>query len=328
LRETGKLMGLSIDDAAFTPMPIGHAAALGFGVGAPLVFGGSTVLLDEWDPRVAWETIDRYGCTNTTAGPPFLRAMSDTAAAQGRHCSTLRVWLCGSAPIPEALVDDARRQFGGCRILTNFGQSETYSVANLSLDDPPEKASQSDGRAQRGTDMKVVRLDGSTAGVGEIGEIVYRGPGLMLGYWRDPERTAQAIDADGWCHSGDLGHVDGDGYLCVTGRKKDVINRGGENISALEVELSLLQHPFVEQVAVVGVPDRTLGERICAFVVPVPGQEVNLESLRSHLRDVSGLAAFKWPEQLQLVGDLPTTALGKVKKQELRDEMIRGDPLG
>jgi non-ribosomal peptide synthetase component E (peptide arylation enzyme) len=157
---------------------------------------------------------------------------------------------------------------------------------------------------------------------GVEGEICSRGPGVMLGYWQDPEQTAAAFDVSGWFHSGDLGRMNEAGYLRVTGRKKDIIIRGGMNISALEVEELLLQHPSVKDVAVVGMPDARLGEKVCVYVVPAPGARPTLEELTGFMKS-RRVMMQKLPERLELRDSLPRTPTGKVEKFRLRDEIGR-----
>jgi non-ribosomal peptide synthetase component E (peptide arylation enzyme) len=186
-----------------------------------------------------------------------------------------------------------------------------------SVGDPDEKLAACEGRATRGTEIRVVRPDGAPAAAGEEGEIRLRGPHLFRGYV-DPALDAEAFDERGFLRTGDLGHLDAGGWLVVTGRLKDVIIRKGENISAKEIEDHLSAHPKVRDVAVVGLPDAERGERACAFVVPAsPAEPPTLAELGSFLR-ARGLAALKLPEQLELLAELPRNAAGKVLKRELR----------
>jgi cyclohexanecarboxylate-CoA ligase/acyl-CoA synthetase len=170
-------------------------------------------------------------------------------------------------------------------------------------------------------EIKIAGAESKEADEGSEGELLYRGPGAMLGYWRDPERTAAAIDADGWYHSGDLGIRKAGGYIRVSGRIKDLIIRGGTNISAREVEEHVEAHPNVKSAAVVGYPDERLGERACAFVVLEPEAQLTLEELTTYLRTERRIAVYKVPERLVIVDALPLTASGKVQKFELRRQL-------
>jgi cyclohexanecarboxylate-CoA ligase/acyl-CoA synthetase len=188
------------------------------------------------------------------------------------------------------------------------------------LDDPVERSSSSDGRPLPPVELAILGDDGAELPPGEDGEIAQRGAGVMLGYFGDPERTAATFDDQGWCHSGDRGHLDDGGYLRVTGRLKDIIIRGGSNISAREVEDHLLAHPSVAQVAVVAMADPVLGERACAFVVPA-GDPPTLHELTEFLRHERRISVWKLPERLEILDSLPMTATGKVQKFALRDAL-------
>jgi cyclohexanecarboxylate-CoA ligase/acyl-CoA synthetase len=188
-------------------------------------------------------------------------------------------------------------------------------------DDPIERVASSDGRPVPGVEIRIADHDGSTVATGTAGEIRYRGPGRLLEYWRRPDLTAAALDAQGWWGTGDLGRVDEDGYLRVTGRLKDIIIRGGFNISAREVEEALVAHPTIREAAVIGLPDPELGERACAVVVADPaGDGLTLAELRRHLHDEHRMAVWKVPERIEVVEALPTTATGKVQKYALREQ--------
>ena len=196
----------------------------------------------------------------------------DAARDAGRDLSSMRFWLCAGAPIPEALAREFDTAFDGGVLMPLYGCSEFMAGTCCHPGDTLERRAGSDGSpALDGIVISLVGPDGEDVPTGEEGEICYRGPGAVLGYWRDPERTAATIDADGRHHTGDLGRLDADGYLRVSGRLKDIIIRGGTNISAAEVEGYVAAHPAVAQVAVVAYPDERLGEKACAVVVPAPG---------------------------------------------------------
>ena len=205
-------------------------------------------------------------------------------------------------------------------MLPVYGQTESLMLTTCLPADTDERAATSSGRPAPGVQAAIVDGTGTPLQAGETGEIWYRTPGAMLGYWRNPDATAAAIDCAGWRHSGDLGYLNAAGYLQITGRTKDMIIRGGVNISSREVEEMLEQHPRVAAAAVVGVPDDRLGERVGAFVVAA-GAEPTLAELTAFLEERFRLARQKLPEVLHVVSELPMTATGKVSKQELRAQL-------
>jgi acyl-CoA synthetase (AMP-forming)/AMP-acid ligase II len=210
-----------------------------------------------------------------------------------------------------------RATLGTTKVLPVYGQTESLILTTCVPGDSDERAALSSGRPVEGVQVAIIDRDGTPFGAGEPGEICYRTPGAMLGYWRDPDANAAMIGDGGWRHSGDLGYLDDAGYLQITGRIKDMIIRGGVNISSREIEEMLEQHPRVVSAAVVGVPDERLGERIGAFVVAT-GAEPTLAELTAFLEEHFRLARQKLPEVLRVVPELPMTATGKVAKQELR----------
>lgn len=307
------------DDVMFMPSPVAHATGFVVGFLVPLAVGAQTHLLDVWEPNEALRRIEEYRCTTTAGATPFVRMALDAAPAANRDLSSMRIWLCAGAPIPEALAREFAETFAGGLLMPLYGCSEVMSAACCHLGDSIERRAGSDGSpALDGIRLRLAGPDGETVPTGEEGEICYWGPGASLGYWRDPDRTATTIDAGGWHHTGDLGRLDADGYLRVTGRVKDIIIRGGTNISAAEVEGHLIAHPDVAQVAVVAYPDERLGEKGCAVVVPTPGATPTLAGLTDFLRTERKIAPHKLPERLVLVDELPMTATGKIQKFVLR----------
>jgi cyclohexanecarboxylate-CoA ligase/acyl-CoA synthetase len=285
----------------------------------PLVVGAETHLIDIWDPGEGLRRIEQYRCTATATATPFVRMALDAAPGSGRDLSSMRFWLCAGAPIPEALAREFTETFDGGALMPLYGCSEVLAATCCHLGDSIERRAGSDGSpALAGVRIKLVGADGGDAATGDEGEICYWGPGAVLGYWRNPDRTAATIDGEGWHHTGDLGRLDADGYLRVTGRLKDIIIRGGTNISAAEVESHVIAHPDVAQVAVVGYPDDRLGEKTCAVVVARKGSAPTLADVTGFLRAERHIAPHKLPERLVLVDELPTTASGKVQKFKLR----------
>ncbi|QJY48251.1 AMP-binding protein [Pseudonocardia broussonetiae] len=308
------------DDVVFMPSPVAHATGLVVGLLVPLAVGAQTHLLDVWEPHEGLRRIAEYRCTATATATPFVRMALDAAKGEHPDVSSMRFWLCAGAPIPEALAREFGGVFTGGRLVPLYGASEVMAATCCHLEDSLERMSSSDGTpALDGVHIKIIGPDGDEAAPGEEGEICYRGPGAILGYWREPERSAAVIDGEGWHHMGDLGRADADGYVRVTGRLKDIIIRGGTNISAGEVEGHLAAHPSVAAVAVVAYPDERMGERAAAVVVPAAGAAPTLEELTAFLRTERRIAPHKLPERLVVVDALPMTATGKVQKFRLRE---------
>jgi acyl-CoA synthetase (AMP-forming)/AMP-acid ligase II len=314
-----KRFALTPDDICLMPSPLMHNTGLQNGALIPAVTGCASVLQEVWEPNAGLELINRYKATFSVGATPFVTMMVDAYDPDRHDLSSFRLFACGGAPVPASVVRDAVDVLG-CTLMTVFGQTESSLQTITKLDDPVERVASSDGRAPEGTDVAILNDDGQELPSGQEGEICSRGPGVMVGYWRDPQRTKEAFEY-GWFHSGDLGRMDADGYVRVTGRKKDIIIRGGTNISPSEIEELLLEHPSVADVTVVGLPDRVLGERACAFVVPASGTSPTLTELTDFLRHKK-IAVQKLPERLELRDELPRTATGKVEKYRLRDALI------
>lgn len=305
---------LTADDVVFMPSPVSHATGLIVGVVAPMVAGAESHLLDVWEPNEGLSRIERYRCTAAAASTPFVRMALDAAPAAPRDLSSMRFWLCAGAPIPEALAREFEGVFSGAILNPLYGCSEVMAGLTCHPGDPIERRAGTAGTpAFDGIRIKLAGADGEEVATGEEGEICYWGPGAILGYWRDPERSATAIDGDGWHHTGDLGRRDADGFIRISGRSKDIIIRGGTNLSAAEIEGYVATHPDVAQVAVVPYPDARLGEKACAVVVPRPGTAPSLSDITGFLRE-RRISLQKLPEKLVLVDELPLTATGKVQK--------------
>jgi cyclohexanecarboxylate-CoA ligase/acyl-CoA synthetase len=319
------VMGLGPGEVMFMPSPITHATGLAMGVTAPIVLGAGMHLMDHWEAGAALERIRDFRCTASMGATPFVQMILDAYDPATHDLSGMRCWATAGAPIPGPLLAEWRERVPSCALLPVYGRSEGLLITACRTDDD-EQALRSDGRALPGVTLRIASDDGGVAAPGEEGEICHGGPGLMLGYWRDPERTAASIGPDGVSATGDLGRIDERGYLKVTGRIKDLIIRGGTNISAGEVEDHLITHPKVASVAVVGMPDRVLGERACAFVVPAEGEPPTLEELTGYLRNERRIAVVKLPERLELIDALPMTATGKVQKFVLRQMLVEPQP--
>ena len=317
-------MGLTRDDVMFMPAPVTHALGLTLGLMAPTLAGASVELLDIFRPAAALERVTQRGCTGTASPAPFIRMMLDAYDPAAHDVSRLRFWLTAGAPIPAVLVEEAAARFSGCRVVPAYGSSEVMMATVCTPDDPIERVASSDGRPVPGVELRIV-ADGADAPAGVEGEIRYRGPGRLVEYWGRPDLTAEALDEQGWWRTGDTGRLDETGYLRVTGRIKDIIIRGGFNISAREVEEALLGLPAVKTAAVIGLPDEVVGERVCAVLELAPGHDApTLAGLRDYLTRDRGLAVWKVPERLEITDTWPVTATGKVQKHLLRDALRAG----
>ncbi|HKA63969.1 MAG TPA: AMP-binding protein [Methylomirabilota bacterium] len=294
---------------------VGHQTGFLFGHCLNLLLGATAVWMDVWNVEEAARLIESEGVTFSMGATPFLRDLTDLKTARDR--SALRLFISAGAPIPRALVRDARERLG-CVISAGWGMTENGMVTCNGLRDDEEKIVGSDGSPLAGMELRIVDDDGAPVPPGVEGDLLARGAALFVGYFQRPHFTTEAHTADGWFRTGDRGTLDHDGYLAITGRSKDLIIRGGENIPVVEVENLLYTHPKVAGVAIVATPDPRLGERACAVVIPREGQTITLGEIVSFL-ERHQLARQKFPERLELVSEFPTTPSGKIQKYKLRD---------
>jgi acyl-CoA synthetase (AMP-forming)/AMP-acid ligase II len=298
--------------------PVTHATGMLGAVLTPVEMGEAIHLIDRWDPARVLPIMLDAGVGAGTGASVFLASLLDHPDFTPEHAARVpRVGL-GGAPVPIALAE--RAAANGITIVRAYGSTEHPSISGSAFDDPADKRHATDGTPLPGVEILLLDDDGNKVAPGEPGEIWSRGPDLCVGY-TDPELTAAAFDADGWYRTGDLGVLDADGFLTITDRVNDVIIRGGENISAAEVEEVIARLDPVAEVAVVAAPDERMGEHACAFVRLAPGAEsLELPDLTDALRH-AGLARQKWPEELRIVADFPRTASGKIRKVDLRNEL-------
>ena len=302
-------------DVLLMASTVGHQTGFLFGHCLNLLLGATTVWMDVWNVEEAARLIEGQGVTFSMGATPFLRDL--TYLETGRDRSSLRLFISAGAPIPRALVRDARERLG-CVISAGWGMTENGMVTCNGLRDDEEKIVGSDGSPLAGMELRIVDDDGTPVPPGVEGELLARGAAQFVGYFRRPQFTAEAHTADSWFRTGDRGTLDRDGYLAITGRSKDLIIRGGENIPVVEVENLLYTHPKVAGVAIVATPDPRLGERACAVVIPREGQTITLGEIVSFL-ERHQLARQKFPERLEVVSEFPTTPSGKIQKYKLRD---------
>ena len=297
--------------------PVAHATGMLGAVLGPLVTGGSIHLIDRWDPAHALEVMLQAGIGGGTGASVFLSSLLDHPDFTPDHAALMHRVGLGGAPVSIALAERAATL--GISIIRAYGSTEHPSATGSQFDDPADLRHRTDGPPMPGVELRLADDDGVDVPVGTPGEIFSRGPELCLGY-TDPALN-EAFDADGWYRTGDIGVLDEHGCLTITDRAKDIIIRGGENISAAEVEGALAGHPAIAEVAVVAAPDARLGEHACAVIRLHPGESpLGLADLTAHLAEV-GIARQKWPEELRLVTDFPRTASGKIRKVDLRSQL-------
>ena len=313
--------GYTETDVQFGPSPVAHTTGLVTSVLLPMLTGASTHLMAEWEPVRGIDEIQRFGCTAAVTAPTFLHGLLSEYDAERHDLSTLRLWTCAGAPIPAAVVERASATLPNMKVLSLYGRSENLVTTTCSVDDDVSRALTSDGVAMPGAEVKIVDHNGNEVPRGAEGDIAYRGPAHMIEYLANPEETAALFTADGFSKSGDLGVMTDDGYVRVTGRTKDIVIRGGMNISVREIEDNLVDHPDLVASSCVGMPDERLGERVCCYVVAAPGHATpTVEDLREFLLS-HGMPIQKTPERVVAVDSLPMTATGKVLKHELRKDI-------
>jgi acyl-CoA synthetase (AMP-forming)/AMP-acid ligase II len=313
------------DDVSALIFPFTHIGGIGWLMAA--LFTGCTLLTTEaFDPATTPGFLAANDVTLAGSGTPFHLAYLAAQRAKGGDSlfPHIRSYPGGGAPKPPQLHHDLKREIGGVGIVSGYGLTEAPIVVMATTHDPDEKLADTEGRPTPGVDLIVVTLDGKRAGPGEEGEIRLKGPQVIRGYL-DPSLDADAFDDEGYFRSGDLGIVDADGFVTITGRLKDVIIRHGENISAKEVEDLLYSHPAVADVAVIGLPDPKTGERACAVVSLNEGQTLPFEDMVAYLKD-QGLRIQAIPEQLELVDVVPRNPAGKILKHALRERFSPGTP--
>jgi cyclohexanecarboxylate-CoA ligase len=304
------------EDVIFMPSPVSHVTGLLYGLQLPWMVGASVVLQDIWDPDRALRLIAEHRCSVTVAATPFLHGLTYHPRLEEFDLSSLRLFGCGGADVPPRLIRDARKRLR-CAASRIYGSSEIPTVTTCGPDDSPEKAAMTDGHPIGAARFRVVNRDGGSLGPDQVGELLVKGPELFTGYLRADDNDG-SFTADGWFRTGDLAAYDDDGYLVIHGRAKDIVLRGGENISVAEVESLLFGHPAIAEIAVVAMPDPVMVERACAFVVPVRGMTITLAGLASFLEGCE-IAKQKIPERLEIVSSLPRTSSGKIQKFLLRE---------
>ncbi|HEX4251335.1 MAG TPA: FadD3 family acyl-CoA ligase [Pseudonocardia sp.] len=300
--------------------PFFHSFGYKAGILACVLTGATIVPMAVFDVAMAMALVERERITVLPGAPTLYRSILDAPARADHDLSSLRLAVTGAAVVPVALVEEMRRELSFDCVLTAYGLTEAVVATMCRPGDDAATVARSCGRAAAGFEVRVDAPDGS-----DTGEVLLRGPNVMLGYLDDPAATAEAVDADGWLHTGDVGRLDEHGYLSITDRLKDMYIRSGFNVYPAEVEQALARLPGVAESAVIGVPHQRLGEVGAAFVVPRPGAEVTAEQVLAHCRE--RLAGYKVPSRVELRAELPRNAAGKVLKTVLREQAAQWEEL-
>lgn len=308
-------------DVFMMPAPLGHATGFLHGVTAPFLIGARSVLLDIFTPDACLALLEQQRCTCMLGATPFVYDLLNLLEKQPADLSALRFFLCGGTTIPKKVARECQQR--SIKLLSVYGSTESSPHAVVNLDNSLSRFMHTDGYAAADVEIKVVDDARKTLPPGCEGEEASRGPNVFMGYFDEPELTARALDEEGWYYSGDLCRMDEAGYIKITGRKKDIIVRGGENISSREVEDILLQHPKIHDACVVAMPDERLGERSCAYVVlKAPHHSLSLEEMAAFFSR-KRVAKYKYPEHIVVIEKLPRTASDKIQKFLLRKDIIR-----
>ncbi|HYU38307.1 MAG TPA: AMP-binding protein [Acidimicrobiia bacterium] len=318
IRQLGAMQAAPGGPPALVGAPVGHGIGMLAALLIPVYRREPIHLIDVWDPSVVLAAMLEDQVYSGAGATFFLTSLLDHPEFTDEHRTLMSHVGLGGSSVPAAVTDRADAM--GISIVRMYGSTEHPSITGSRHEEQRDKRLYTDGRPLPGVEIRLLDADGKEVEPGTPGEIHSRGPDCFPGY-TDPALTKECFDVEGWYATGDIGVLDDDGYLSIVDRKKDIIIRGGENISALEVEELVLRLPGVAEVAVVAAPDPRLGEHACAFVRPSAGQDIpSLEDVRAHL-DAAGLARQKWPEEIRTIDDFPRTPSGKVQKFALRDRL-------
>jgi long-chain acyl-CoA synthetase len=301
-------------DVILGALPLFHAFGQTCGLNTAIAAGACLTLIPRFDAAKALAIIERDRVDVFEGVPTMFSALLHDPAADTTDVSSLRVSVSGGAALPVEVLRSFEERFG-CVVLEGYGLSETSPVASFNHPDR-ERTPGSIGTPVEGVELKLIDDDGNEVGAGEVGEIAVRGHNVMKGYWRRPEATAEAIDADGWFKTGDMARVDEQGRYFIVDRKKELIIRGGYNVYPREIEEVLYEHPAVREAAVIGIPHAELGEEIGAAVALKPGAEATPDELRAHVKEQ--VAAYKYPRHVWIVDELPKGPTGKILKREIK----------
>jgi cyclohexanecarboxylate-CoA ligase len=307
---------LSASDVIFMASTFAHQTGFLYGVRLPVIYGGSAVYQDIWNPEEFIQLIEKEKITFTTAATPFLQDTIQVEGIEKYNLSSLRFFIAVGAPIPRTLVKQAVKKLP-CRILSGWGQTENGLVTLTLPDDTEEKLTTTDGIPFPVMELKVVDPNGNSLSPNVEGDLLCRGPALFVGYFKRMEQTKSEFDGE-WFITGDRAIMDEDGYIRITGRNKDIIIRGGENIPVAYIENVIYEHPEISMVQIVAMPDERLQEKACAFISMKQGKApLSLDSIKVFLTE-KGVAKQYWPEHIEVIDDFPRTPSGKIQKFRLR----------
>jgi len=320
IQAISKFLSLDDSDVILMPSPVSHITGYLYGIQMPFTLNAPAVFMETWNAAGAADLIDKHGVTFTIAATVFLQELTDFARRNERRLPSLRYFPSGGAPVPPEVIHNAHKAFARCVCSRVYGSTEAPTVT-LGVNSREEEhlGATTEGYIV-GHEVKIVDpATGEEVGTGVEGEILTRGPEMCLGYAAD-DHNAEAFEPDGYFHTGDLAMMTGDGAMVITGRSKDLIIRGGENISPREVEDALHEHPAIHEAAVVAMPHERMGETGCAYVVLEDGATLNFEEMVAFLGG-TGMAKQKYPERLEIIDEFPRTAAGKIRKNVLRDRI-------
>ncbi|MEX0665429.1 MAG: AMP-binding protein [Acidimicrobiia bacterium] len=319
VKQLAEMAATASERAMLVGAPVGHAIGMLAALLIPVYRREPIYLIDVWDPKTVLAAMLEDDLSSGSGATYFLTSLLDHPDFTPEHAAKMRRIGLGGSPVPSAVGERAERL--GMSVVRSFGSTEHPSITGATHDEPRDKRLSTDGHPLPGVEIELRDDEGKPVALGEPGEIWSKGPDCFVGY-TDPVLTKASLDDDGWFATGDVGVLDEDGYLTIVDRKKDIIIRGGENVSALEVEDQIVRMPGVAEVAVVAAPDPKFGEHGAAFVRMQPGAGAvpSLEAMREHL-GASGLAKQKWPEEVHPIEEFPRTPSGKVQKFVLRDRL-------
>jgi len=318
----GECMRLTPADRLCIPVPLYHCFGMVLGNLACFTHGATVVYPnDGFDPLTVLQTVQDERCTGLHGVPTMFIAELDHPRFNEFDLSTLRTGIMAGSPCPTAVMQRVVQDMNLSQITIAYGMTETSPVScQSSTDTPLSKRVSTVGTVQPHLEVKIVNPDsGEVVAPGQSGELCTRGYSVMHGYWDDPAKTAEAIDAEGWMHTGDLATMDAEGYVNIVGRIKDLVIRGGENVYPREIEEFLYRHPAVQDVQVVGVPDPKYGEELCAWIIAKPGQALDEDTVRAFCK--GQIAHYKVPRYIRFVDSFPMTVTGKIQKYKIRDAM-------
>jgi cyclohexanecarboxylate-CoA ligase len=311
---------LSSDDVMFMASTFAHQTGFGYGVRLPTAIAGTGVYQDIWNPLEFIELIEEEGITFTAGATPFLQDTMQLEGLESSNIDSLRVFAAMGAPIPMALVKEASKKVKFA-ILSGWGSTECGLVTLTKLDDPEEKLTGTDGAALDSMEVKVIDSNGDACPPNQEGDLLCRGPAVFVGYLKNLKGTMSEC-RDGWFITGDRAYMDEDGYIRISGRNKDIIIRGGENIPVAYIENILYEHEDILDAQLIALPDPRLQEKACAVISMKPGRKPpSFEALQEFLQE-KGVAKQYWPEYLEVVEEFPRTASGKIQKFRLKEKIL------